>query len=78
MASNSPQGSASSRPPSALSDSGRLITAGAAGAAVLLLSVTAVILWPRTYGAEATLVLNGNAQVGEPMKLATNVEAGRR
>ena len=35
-------------------DGGRRITALAAGGSVLLLSATAVALWPRTYGTAAT------------------------
>jgi Mrp family chromosome partitioning ATPase len=42
---------------------------------VLLLSVTAVVLWPRTYGAEATLVLDESAHVENPIALAGRIEA---
>jgi Mrp family chromosome partitioning ATPase len=56
-------------------DGGRLITAGAAGISVLLLSVTAVVLWPRTYGAEATVVLDESAHVENPIALAGRIEA---
>jgi Mrp family chromosome partitioning ATPase len=52
-----------------------MVTAFAAGASVLVLSVTAVVLWPRTYGAEAALVLDGNAHVDNPVKLASRIEA---
>jgi Mrp family chromosome partitioning ATPase len=76
MAQSPPKGSASSRPPPAPSvDGGRLITAGAAGVSVLMLSVTAVVLWPRTYGAEATLVLDESAQVENPIAFAGRIEA---
>jgi Mrp family chromosome partitioning ATPase len=56
-------------------DGGRLIAAGAAGVSVLLLSVTAVVLWPRTYGAEATLVLDESAHIENPIALAARIEA---
>jgi Mrp family chromosome partitioning ATPase len=56
-------------------DGGRLIAAGAAGVSVLLLSVTAVVLWPRTYGAEATLALDAGAQIENPIALAGRIEA---
>jgi len=41
----------------------------------LLLSATAVALWPRTYGTEASFVLNGGAKVGNPVALAGRIEA---
>jgi Mrp family chromosome partitioning ATPase len=42
---------------------------------VLLLSATAVALWPRTYGTTATFVVDGNAHVGNPVVLAGRIEA---
>jgi Mrp family chromosome partitioning ATPase len=42
---------------------------------VLLLSATAVALWPRTYGTAATFVLDGAPQVGNPIVLAGRIEA---
>lgn len=42
---------------------------------MLLLSATAVALWPRTYGTTATFVLDGNAHVGNPVVLAGRIEA---
>ncbi|RYZ06628.1 MAG: hypothetical protein EOO73_15105 [Myxococcales bacterium] len=76
MNSSPPKASTSSRPPAALggADGGRRITALAAGGSVLLLSVTAVALWPRTYGTEATFVVEGGA-VANPAALAGRVEA---
>jgi Mrp family chromosome partitioning ATPase len=56
-------------------DGGRRITALAAGGSVLLLSATAVALWPRTYGTAATLVLDGGSHVGNPIALAGRIEA---
>jgi len=56
-------------------DGGRRITALAAGGSVLLLSATAVALWPRTYGTAATLVLDGGSHVGNPVALAGRIEA---
>jgi Mrp family chromosome partitioning ATPase len=51
------------------------MTALAAGGSVLLLSVTAVMLWPRTYGTEATFVLDGGAPVANSVALAGRIEA---
>ena len=51
------------------------MTALAAGGSVLLLSATAVLLWPRTYGTEATFVLDGGARVDNPVALAGRIEA---
>ncbi len=42
---------------------------------MLLLSATAVALWPRTYGTAATFVLDGGAQVINPVALAGRIEA---
>ncbi|HVY27250.1 MAG TPA: hypothetical protein VHB79_11905 [Polyangiaceae bacterium] len=42
---------------------------------MLLLSATAVALWPRTYGTEATFVLDGAANVPNPVALAGRIEA---
>jgi Mrp family chromosome partitioning ATPase len=56
-------------------DGGRRVTALAAGGSVLLLSATAVALWPRTYGTAATFVLDGGAQIGNPVALASRIEA---
>lgn len=42
---------------------------------MLLLSAAAVALWPRTYGTEATFVVDGAAKVGNPVALAGKVEA---
>lgn len=42
---------------------------------MLLLSATAVALWPRTYGTEATFVLDGAPSVANPVSLAGRVEA---
>ncbi len=70
-----PKASASARPPAGASDAGRLITALAAGGSVLLLSATAVVVWPRTYGTEATLALDGGAKVDNPVALAGRIEA---
>jgi Mrp family chromosome partitioning ATPase len=56
-------------------DGGRRITALAAGGSVLLLSATAVALWPRTYGTTATFVLDGAPQLGNPIVLAGRIEA---
>src|SRR5687768_18609726 len=77
MTQSPPKASSSSRPPAATGavDGGRLITALAAGGSVLLLSVTAVLLWPRTYGTEATFVLDGGARVDNPVALAGRIEA---
>ena len=77
MTQGPPKASASSRPPgpAGLADGGRRITALAAGGSVLLLSATAVALWPRTYGTTATFVLDGNAHVGNPVVLAGRIEA---
>lgn len=75
MTSSPPKPKSSSRPPAPGLDGGRLITAGAAGASVLLLSATAVVLWPRTYGAEATIMLDGNPHVENPTQLASRIEA---
>lgn len=70
-----PKPSPSSRPPAASgsADSGRRITAIAAGGSVLLLSITAVALWPRTYGTEATFKVEG--EVPNASALAGRVEA---
>ncbi len=57
-------------------DAGRRITALAAGGSVLLLSATAVALWPRTYGTAATFVIDGGSHVGNPVALAGRIEAG--
>jgi Mrp family chromosome partitioning ATPase len=51
------------------------MTALAAGGSVLLLSGTAVLLWPRTYGTKATFVLDGGARVENPVALAGRIEA---
>ena len=77
MTQSPPKATASSRPPAAMShvDGGRRITALAAGGSVLLLSATAVALWPRTYGTTATFVLDGAPQVGNPIVLAGRIEA---
>lgn len=77
MTQSPPKGPLSSRPPTAIGhvDGGRRITALAAGGSVLLLSATAVALWPRTYGTAATLVLDGGAHVGNPVALAGRIEA---
>ncbi|HEX2870922.1 MAG TPA: hypothetical protein VHP33_06695 [Polyangiaceae bacterium] len=77
MTQSPPKASPSSRPPAAAShaDGGRRITALAAGGSVLLLSATAVALWPRTYGTTATFVLDANANVGNPVVLAGRIEA---
>src|SRR5262245_8310522 len=73
----SPPKANSSRPPPPVGvDSGRLITAGAAGISVLLLTGTAVVLWPRTYGSEANFVLDGGAHIENPIALAGRIEAG--
>jgi len=42
---------------------------------VLLLSATAVALWPRTYGTEATFVLDGAPAPANPVALAGSIEA---
>jgi Mrp family chromosome partitioning ATPase len=42
---------------------------------VLLLSATAVALWPRTYGTEATFMVDGGAAVSNPVALAGRIEA---
>ena len=42
---------------------------------MLLLSATAVALWPRTYGTTATFVIDGNAHVANPVVLAGRIEA---
>ncbi|HKY38448.1 MAG TPA: hypothetical protein VJN18_21040, partial [Polyangiaceae bacterium] len=70
-------GGADAPPPAAPSvvDAGRLTTSFAAGGSVLLLGVMAVVLWPRTYGTEATLVLVGGARVDNPQALAGRIEA---
>ncbi len=74
MNSSPPKASASSRPPAALgADGGRRITALAAGGSVLLLSATAVALWPRTYGTESTFVVDGG--IANASALAGRVEA---
>jgi Mrp family chromosome partitioning ATPase len=78
MTQSPPKGpSPSSRPPAAVSsaDGGRRITALAAGGSVLLLSATAVALWPRTYGTAATFVIDGGAHVINPVALAGRIEA---
>ncbi|HYJ11694.1 MAG TPA: hypothetical protein VEX18_21875, partial [Polyangiaceae bacterium] len=77
MTQSPPKASSSSRPPAPAGavDGGRLMTALAAGGSVLLLSVTAVLLWPRTYGTEATFVLDGGARVDNPVALAGRIEA---
>jgi Mrp family chromosome partitioning ATPase len=87
MTQSPPKASTSSRPPGGASgstpprtapsvvDAGRLMTSLAAGGSVLLLGVTAVVLWPRTYGTEATLVLDGGARVDNPQALASRIEA---
>ena len=77
MTQSPPKAAPSSRPPppAITSDAGRRITALAAGGAVLLLTATAVALWPRTYGTEATFVIDGNADVQNPVALAGRVEA---
>lgn len=77
MTQSPPKASASTRPAAApaSSDGGRRITALAAGGSVLLLSATAVALWPRTYGTEATFVLDAGASVPNPVLLAGRVEA---
>ena len=78
MTQSPPKGpSLSSRPPAAVSsaDGGRRITALAAGGSVLLLSATAVALWPRTYGTAATFVIDGGAPVINPVSLAGRIEA---
>lgn len=76
MNSSPPKASPSSRPPAApgAADGGRRITALAAGGSVLLLSVAAVALWPRTYGTEATFVVDGSP-VEKASALAGRVEA---
>lgn len=75
MNSSPPKASHSSRPPAALgADGGRRITALAAGGSVLLVSAAAVALWPRTYGTEATFVVQGGA-IASPAALAGRVEA---
>jgi Mrp family chromosome partitioning ATPase len=56
-------------------DGGRRITALAAGGSVLLLSATAVALWPRTYGTSATFVIDGAPPIGNPIVLAGRIEA---
>gem|GEM_PF-6510146 len=77
MTQSPPKATASSRPPAVIGhvDGGRRITALAAGGSVLLLSATAVALWPRTYGSSATFVLDGAPQVGNPVVLAGRIEA---
>lgn len=78
MTQSPPKASVSSRPPpaQASADAGRRITALAAGGAVLLLSGTAVALWPRTYGTEAKFTVDGNgANLPDPMQLASRIEA---
>jgi Mrp family chromosome partitioning ATPase len=42
---------------------------------VLLLSATAVALWPRTYGTEATFVIDGGTAIGNSVALAGRIEA---
>jgi Mrp family chromosome partitioning ATPase len=76
MNSSPPKASNSSRPPAALgaADGGRRVTAMAAGGSVLLLSAAAVALWPRTYGTEATFVVEGGA-ITNAAALAARVEA---
>jgi Mrp family chromosome partitioning ATPase len=74
MTQSPPKASFSSRPPGPGTDGGRRITALAAGGSVFLLSITAVALWPRTYGTEATFVVNGG-NVSNPTALAGRIEA---
>ncbi|HYQ18344.1 MAG TPA: hypothetical protein VEQ58_21360, partial [Polyangiaceae bacterium] len=47
----------------------------AAGGSVLVLSTIAVVLWPRTYGAEASFALDAAAPVANAASLASRVEA---
>jgi hypothetical protein len=76
MTQSPPKASPSARPPAASSiDGGRRITALAAGGSVLVLSATIVVLWPRTYGTEATFVVEQGAQVPNPIALASRIEA---
>jgi len=77
MTQSPPKASPSSRPPPVQSgsDGGRRVTALAAGGSVLLLSATAVALWPRTYGTEATFVLDGAPALANPVALAGSIEA---
>ncbi|HEY6078608.1 MAG TPA: hypothetical protein VIW29_07385 [Polyangiaceae bacterium] len=51
------------------------MTSLAAGGSVLLVAITAVVLWPRTYGTQATLVLDGNPSIENPTALAGRIEA---
>jgi len=72
-----PKATHSSRPPAApgIGGNGRVITALAAGGSVLLLSTIAVIVWPRTYGTEATFVLDGAPHITNRTALASRIEA---
>ena len=78
MTQSPPKASASSRPPRRLShvDGGRRITALAAGGSVLLLSATAVALWPRTYGTSATFVLDGARADRQPHRAGGSHRSG--
>lgn len=42
---------------------------------MLLLTASAVVLWPRTYGASATIVIDGSPSLRNPVALAGRIEA---